>query len=81
MHPVAIMIGFWLIPSRIVSTSFFAWVAGFSREKVHNLKANNILVICINMGVGHFANSERYGRLKDYAKDYTLTLLVHGIKE
>jgi oligopeptidase B len=41
----------------------------------------NLLVMRINMGAGHFANSGRYGLLKDYAEEYAFTLLAHGINE
>lgn len=40
---------------------------------------NNLLVMRINMGAGHFANSGRFGRLKDYAEEYAFQLLAHGI--
>jgi oligopeptidase B len=42
---------------------------------------NNLLVMRINMGAGHFSNSGRYGRLRDYAEEYAFTLLSHGIEE
>ena len=39
----------------------------------------NLLVMRINMGAGHFANTGRYGRLKDYAEEYAFALIAHGI--
>lgn len=41
---------------------------------------DNLLLMRINMGAGHFANSGRYGRLQDYAQEYAFTLLAHGIR-
>jgi oligopeptidase B len=52
------------------------WTAKMRSTKTDN----NLLVMRINMGAGHFANSGRYGRLKDYAEEYAFTLLAHGIK-
>ena len=42
---------------------------------------DNLLVMRINMGAGHFSNSVRYGRLKDYAEEYAFMFLAHGITE
>ncbi len=42
---------------------------------------DNLLVMRINMGAGHFSNSGRYGRLKDYAEEYAFMFLAHGIKK
>lgn len=53
------------------------WTAKMRSTKTDN----NLLVMRINMGAGHFANSGRYGRLKDYAEEYVFTLLAHGINE
>ena len=53
------------------------WTAKMRSTKTDN----NLLVMRINMGAGHFANSGRYGRLKDYAEEYAFTLLAHGIKK
>jgi oligopeptidase B len=53
------------------------WTAKMRSTKTDN----NLLVMRINMGAGHFSNSGRYGRLKDYAEEYAFTLLAHGIKE
>lgn len=53
------------------------WTAKMRSTKTDN----NLLVMRINMGAGHFANSGRYGRLKDYAEEYAFTLLAHGITE
>jgi oligopeptidase B len=41
----------------------------------------NLLVMRINMGAGHFANSGRYARIRDYAEEYVFQLLAHGITE
>ncbi|MCF2950023.1 S9 family peptidase [Paraglaciecola aquimarina] len=51
------------------------WTAKMRATKTDN----NLLVMRINMGAGHFANTGRYGRLKDYAEEYAFTLLAHGI--
>jgi len=40
---------------------------------------NNLMVMRMNMGAGHFTNSGRYGRLRDYAEEYAFILLAHGI--
>ena len=53
------------------------WTAKMRSTKTDN----NLLVMRINMGAGHFANSGRYGRLKDYAEEYAFSLLAHGITE
>ena len=53
------------------------WTAKMRSTKTDN----NLLVMRINMGAGHFSNSGRYGRLKDYAEEYAFTLLAHGIKD
>jgi oligopeptidase B len=42
---------------------------------------DNLLIMRINMGSGHFSNSGRYGRLRDYAEEYTFALRSHGITE
>ena len=53
------------------------WTAKMRAEKTDD----NLLVMRINMGAGHFANSGRYGRLRDYAEEYTFMLLAHDIKQ
>jgi oligopeptidase B len=53
------------------------WTAKMRATKTDN----NLLVMRMNMGAGHFANSGRYGRLRDYAEEYAFTLLAHGITE
>lgn len=53
------------------------WTAKMRSEKTDN----NLLVMRINMGSGHFSNSGRYGRLRDYAEEYAFTLLAHGIEK
>jgi len=53
------------------------WEPAKWTAKMRALKTdNNLLVMRINMGAGHFANSGRYGRLKDYAEEYAFTLLL-----
>lgn len=51
------------------------WTARMRANKTDD----NLLLMRINMGAGHFANSGRYGRLKDFAEEYAFTLLAHGI--
>ena len=53
------------------------WTAKMRAHKTDD----NLLVMRINMGAGHFANSGRYGRLRDYAEEYAFMLLAHGIKQ
>ncbi|NVK24511.1 MAG: S9 family peptidase [Gammaproteobacteria bacterium] len=53
------------------------WTARMRANKTDN----NLLIMRMNMGAGHFANSGRYGRLKDYAEEYAFTLLAHEISE
>ncbi|MBF7074950.1 S9 family peptidase [Glaciecola sp. MH2013] len=58
------------------------WEPAKWTAKMRDLKTDdNLLVMRINMGAGHFANSGRYGRLRDYAEEYAFTLLSHGISE
>jgi oligopeptidase B len=40
----------------------------------------NLLVMRINMGAGHFSNTGRYGRLKDTAEEYAFALIAHDIE-
>lgn len=53
------------------------WTARMRERKTDQ----NLLVMRINMGAGHFSNSGRYGRLKDYSEEYAFMFLAHGIKE
>jgi oligopeptidase B len=53
------------------------WTAKMRSTKTDN----NLLVMRINMGAGHFANTGRFGRFKDYAEEYVFTLLAHNIKQ
>jgi len=58
------------------------WEPAKWTAKMRNMKTDdNLLIMRINMGAGHFANSGRYGRLKDYAEEFAFTLLSHGIKQ
>lgn len=58
------------------------WEPAKWTAKMRELKTdNNLLVMRINMGAGHFANSGRYGRLRDYAEEYAFMLLAHGINK
>ncbi len=51
------------------------WAAKMRAKKTDD----NLLVMRINMGAGHFANSGRYGRLRDYAEEYAFMFLAHGV--
>jgi oligopeptidase B len=53
------------------------WTANMRATKTDN----NLLVMRINMGAGHFSNTGRYGRLKDYAEEYAFALIAHGIEK
>ena len=53
------------------------WTARMRERKTDD----NLLVMRINMGAGHFSNSGRYGRLKDYAEEYAFMFLAHGIEK
>ena len=53
------------------------WTARMREMKTDD----NLLVMRINMGAGHFSNSGRYGRLRDYAEEYAFMFLAHDIKE
>ena len=58
------------------------WEPAKWTAKMRELKTDdNLLVMRINMGAGHFANSGRYGRLKDYAEEYAFMFLAHGIAD
>ena len=53
------------------------WTAKMRSTKTDS----NLLVMRINMGAGHFSNSGRYGRLRDYAEEYAFMLTAHGIDQ
>jgi len=53
------------------------WTAKMREKKTDD----NLLIMRINMGAGHFANSGRYGRLRDYAEEYAFMMLAHGINK
>ena len=56
------------------------WEPAKWTARMRELKTdNNLLVMRMNMGAGHFANSGRYGRLRDTAEEYAFMLLAHGI--
>jgi len=58
------------------------WEPAKWTAKMRELKTDdNLLVMRMNMGAGHFSNSGRYGRLRDYAEEYAFMLLAHGIEE
>lgn len=58
------------------------WEPAKWTARMRELKRDkNLLVMRINMGAGHFSNSGRYGRLKDYAEEYAFMLLAHGISK
>ena len=53
------------------------WTASMRHHKTDI----NLLVMRMNMGAGHFANSGRYGKLRDAAEEFTFILLSHGLME
>lgn len=53
------------------------WTAKMRATKTDD----NLLIMRMNMGAGHFANSGRYGRLKDAAEEHAFMLVAHGIHE
>lgn len=58
------------------------WEPAKWTAKMRELKTDdNLLVMRINMGAGHFSNSGRYGRLRDYAEETAFMLVSHGITE
>jgi len=58
------------------------WEPAKWTARMRELKTDdNLLVMRINMGAGHFSNSGRYGRLKDYAEEYAFMFLAHGITD
>lgn len=58
------------------------WEPAKWTAKMRHVKTDdNLLVMRINMGAGHFSNSGRYGRLKDYAEEYAFMLVAHDITE
>lgn len=58
------------------------WEPAKWTAKMRSVKTDNhLLLMRINMGAGHFANSGRYGRLKDDAQEFTFMLSAHGIHQ
>jgi oligopeptidase B len=58
------------------------WEPAKWTARMRELKTDdNLLLMRINMGAGHFSNSGRYGRLKDYAEEYAFMFLAHGITD
>ena len=55
--------------------------AKWTAKMRHTKTDDNLLVQRINMGAGHFANTGRYGRLKDYAEEYVFMFLAHGVSK
>ncbi|MDO6713294.1 S9 family peptidase [Aliiglaciecola sp. 2_MG-2023] len=56
------------------------WEPAKWTAKMREMKTDdNLLIMRINMGAGHFANSGRYGRLRDYAEELVFMLKSHGI--
>ncbi|MEO0368713.1 MAG: prolyl oligopeptidase family serine peptidase, partial [Pseudomonadota bacterium] len=53
------------------------WTAKMRDKKTDD----NLLIQRINMGAGHFSNSGRYGRLKDFAEEFAFMFLAHEISE
>ncbi|MFT7089105.1 MAG: oligopeptidase B [Glaciecola sp.] len=58
------------------------WEPAKWTARMRELKTDdNLLIMRINMGAGHFSNSGRYGRLRDYAEEFAFLLSSHGITE
>lgn len=58
------------------------WEPAKWTAKMRDMKTdNNLLLMRMNMGAGHFANSGRYGRQLDNAEEMVFTLISHGITE
>lgn len=58
------------------------WEPAKWTAKMREFKTDdNLLVMRINMGAGHFANSGRYGRLRDFAEEFTFVLKAHDIDQ
>ncbi|MEM0912078.1 MAG: S9 family peptidase [Pseudomonadota bacterium] len=58
------------------------WEPAKWTAKMRDLKTDeNLLVMRMNMGAGHFSNSGRYGRQLDNAEEMVFTLISHGIAE
>ncbi|MFT6407568.1 MAG: oligopeptidase B, partial [Arenicella sp.] len=58
------------------------WEPAKWTARMRELKTDdNLLVMRINMSAGHFSNSGRYGRLKDYAEEYAFMFLAHGMTD
>ena len=58
------------------------WEPAKWTAKMRHLKTdNNLLVMRTNMSAGHYANSGRYGKLRDLAEEYTFILAAHGLLE
>lgn len=56
------------------------WEPAKWTARMRELKTDdNLLIMRINMGAGHFSNSGRYGRLRDYAEELAFMLASHGI--
>lgn len=53
------------------------WTAKMRATKTDN----NLLLMRMNMGAGHYSNTGRYGRLKDYAEEDAFVLAAHGIEQ
>ncbi|MFT4635418.1 MAG: oligopeptidase B [Chitinophagales bacterium] len=58
------------------------WEPAKWTARMRELKTDdNLLVMRINMSAGHFSNSGRYGRLKDYAEEYAFMFLAHAMTD
>jgi oligopeptidase B len=53
------------------------WTAKMRTTKTDN----NLLIMRMHMGAGHFSSSGRFARLKDDAQEFAFMLLAHGIQE
>jgi len=57
------------------------WEPAKWTAKMRALKTdNNLLVMRMHMGAGHFASSGRYERLKDYAEEFAFMLTAHNME-
>jgi oligopeptidase B len=56
------------------------WEPAKWTAKMRHLKTdNNLLIMRTNMSAGHYANSGRYGKLRDLAEEYAFILAAHGL--
>ena len=53
--------------------------AKWTAKMRHTKTDDNLLIMCMNMSAGHYANSGRYGRLLDKAEELAFILAAHQI--